>query len=196
MKAIIKNEVGREKNPYFEIDTVPIANGYVEEKNPSWKKFEQSVIEYPAPGIEDGEFECELVWEESEEDANGNIIWKKCFTPLLATSDTRQIFKILPTIKGEKGEKGDGLEYLKMITSEKSDVHDCIHVNGRDELFISVRYAIRAVKLEKERQNALIDALEKIIEMNRQHAEDQYGNPDKAESWGCVKVARNALNPQ
>lgn len=37
------------------------------------------------------------------------------------------------------------------------------------------------------------DALVKIIEMNRQHAEDQYGDADKAESWSCVTVAREGL---
>jgi hypothetical protein len=39
-------------------------------------------------------------------------------------------------------------------------------------------------------------ALEKIIEMNRQHAEDQYGDAKKAESWSCVIVAREALGAQ
>jgi len=37
------------------------------------------------------------------------------------------------------------------------------------------------------------DALVQIIEMNRQHAEDQYGDADKAESWSCVAVARKGL---
>ncbi|MBT9570043.1 MAG: hypothetical protein IV106_02825 [Pseudomonas umsongensis] len=39
----------------------------------------------------------------------------------------------------------------------------------------------------------LRNALIKIIEMNRQHAEDQYGDPEKAESWSCITVARAAL---
>lgn len=33
-------------------------------------------------------------------------------------------------------------------------------------------------------------AAKKVIKMNRQHAKDQYGDPDLAESWGCVKVLR------
>ncbi len=41
----------------------------------------------------------------------------------------------------------------------------------------------------------LREALEKIIEMNRQNALDQYGDAEKAESWGCVTVAREALAP-
>lgn len=36
-------------------------------------------------------------------------------------------------------------------------------------------------------------ALEKIIEMNRQAAQDQYGDIEKAETWDCVKVARETL---
>jgi hypothetical protein len=39
----------------------------------------------------------------------------------------------------------------------------------------------------------MLKALEKIVEMNRQHAEDEYGDPEKAESWSCVKVAREAI---
>lgn len=41
---------------------------------------------------------------------------------------------------------------------------------------------------------ALTAGLDKIIEMNRFTAEHQYGNAEKAESWSCVKVARDALN--
>ena len=40
----------------------------------------------------------------------------------------------------------------------------------------------------------LLKALEKIVEMNRQHAEDEYGDAEKAESWSCVQVAREAIN--
>jgi hypothetical protein len=29
--------------------------------------------------------------------------------------------------------------------------------------------------------------------MNRQHAHDQYGDANKAESWACILVAREAL---
>lgn len=38
-----------------------------------------------------------------------------------------------------------------------------------------------------------IQALEEIIEMNRQQATDQYGDAEKAEGWACVKIARKAL---
>lgn len=39
----------------------------------------------------------------------------------------------------------------------------------------------------------LIEALEKIIEMNVDQAEHQYGDKSKAENWSCVQVARECL---
>ena len=39
----------------------------------------------------------------------------------------------------------------------------------------------------------LLDALEKIIELNRQWALDQYGDATKAEHMECVRVARAAI---
>lgn len=44
-----------------------------------------------------------------------------------------------------------------------------------------------------EKYCAQRDALVQIIEMNRQHAADQYGDADKAEAWSCVVVARQGL---
>jgi len=39
----------------------------------------------------------------------------------------------------------------------------------------------------------LATAAKQVIEMNRQHAKDQYGDANKAESWSCVTVLRAAL---
>jgi hypothetical protein len=39
----------------------------------------------------------------------------------------------------------------------------------------------------------LLEALRKIVDMNRQHALDQYGDADKSESWSCVAIARAAI---
>jgi len=39
----------------------------------------------------------------------------------------------------------------------------------------------------------LLEALQTIIGYNRQEAEDKYGDPDKAESWACVRTARAAI---
>lgn len=45
----------------------------------------------------------------------------------------------------------------------------------------------------EQRNGTLSNALIKIIEMNRQQANDQYGDAEKAESWSCITVAREAL---
>jgi hypothetical protein len=37
-------------------------------------------------------------------------------------------------------------------------------------------------------------ALETIIQYNRDHARDQYGDAEKAERWACVVKAREAIN--
>lgn len=50
-------------------------------------------------------------------------------------------------------------------------------------------------RLRNER-DGLRGAAEKVIEMNRQHAHDQYGDADKAESWACVTVLLAALTPK
>jgi hypothetical protein len=42
--------------------------------------------------------------------------------------------------------------------------------------------------------DAVEDALEQIIAMNRQTAYDKYGDAERAESWSCVAVARAALS--
>lgn len=39
----------------------------------------------------------------------------------------------------------------------------------------------------------LLDALETIIKWNRDHAEAQYGDPNKCETWACVVKARAAI---
>jgi hypothetical protein len=39
----------------------------------------------------------------------------------------------------------------------------------------------------------LITGLERIIAMNRRQGRDQYGDAEKAESWGCVTEARKFL---
>lgn len=39
----------------------------------------------------------------------------------------------------------------------------------------------------------MYEALEEIIAMNRQHAEDEYGDAERAEAWAYVTLARAAL---
>lgn len=52
----------------------------------------------------------------------------------------------------------------------------------------------RKLSEQGELVGRLVEAMGKIIEMNRQHAKDEYGDADRAESWACVKVAREAMN--
>lgn len=40
----------------------------------------------------------------------------------------------------------------------------------------------------------LTQALQSIIKWNRDHAADQYGDAEKAESWACIVEARAAIN--
>lgn len=48
---------------------------------------------------------------------------------------------------------------------------------------------------ELEQSNKeLVEALEKITEMNYQTAEDKYGDRNKAKYWGCVVIAQRALS--
>lgn len=46
---------------------------------------------------------------------------------------------------------------------------------------------------DREQIARLKGALESIIKWNRDHARDQYGDAEKAESWACIKEARAAL---
>lgn len=56
---------------------------------------------------------------------------------------------------------------------------------GEEVANANAKLAISAPKLKQ--------ALEKIIEMNCQHAQDEFGDRSKAEGWACVTVAKEAL---
>jgi hypothetical protein len=49
------------------------------------------------------------------------------------------------------------------------------------------------LKRLKELNSDLLEALNKICDMNYQQAKDQYGDRSKAKTWGCVKVAEAAI---
>jgi hypothetical protein len=55
----------------------------------------------------------------------------------------------------------------------------------------------RALLDENDRLRAEVEAMRKaateVIEFNRAHANDCYGDANKAESWACVRVLRNAM---
>jgi len=40
----------------------------------------------------------------------------------------------------------------------------------------------------------LLEALQKIVEMNAQYCHDKYGDSSKAEAMACVRVARAAID--
>lgn len=49
------------------------------------------------------------------------------------------------------------------------------------------------ITVPKQTWDAMRGALETIIQYNRDHALDQYGDAEKAERWACVVKAREAL---
>ena len=51
---------------------------------------------------------------------------------------------------------------------------------------------VRAQDAEIERLRV---AVLEVIEFNRQHARDQYGDANKCETWACVLTLRAALRP-
>lgn len=53
-----------------------------------------------------------------------------------------------------------------------------------------LRAQLAAAEARAERLSAA--ALD-VIEFNRQHAHDQYGDADKCETWACVRTLRAAL---
>jgi hypothetical protein len=73
---------------------------------------------------------------------------------------------------------------LGAFTSEVTWARENIHGND-------IEYVLAGTPSPTEA--ALREAAEKVIEMNRQHANDQYGEADKAEAWACVQVLRAAL---
>ena len=61
----------------------------------------------------------------------------------------------------------------------------------------STRSALRtAVESLVAERDALRTAAENVITCNRDHARDQYGDENKAETWACVVALRAALRGQ
>lgn len=61
----------------------------------AWSDFESTVQWHDCPDTPDGDHMGERIWQQSDEDGEGKTIWKKCYNPFLATSDTRQIWRIV-----------------------------------------------------------------------------------------------------
>jgi len=65
--------------------------------------------------------------------------------------------------------------------------HICDCLRERLKLF---GYEIKKLQAQNLKMK---QALEKIIEMNYQTAQDKYGDKSKADTWCCVVVAKEAL---
>lgn len=52
------------------------------------------------------------------------------------------------------------------------------------------RFELRRLQ---DQRNELLESLEKIIEMNRATAREQFGDSEQAERWACVTIARTAI---
>lgn len=59
--------------------------------------------------------------------------------------------------------------------------------------FAHMKAEVEALRADAERLRA---SAEKVILFNRDHANDQYGDPNKAEAWACVRELRAALRQE
>jgi len=66
-------------------------------------------------------------------------------------------------------------------------------VAGEREANALLTSEVEALRADAERLRA---SAEKVILWNRDHANDQYGDPDKAEAWACVRELRAALRQE
>ena len=74
----------------------------------------------------------------------------------------------------------------------KSPFHNPVNADAMVALrtLRALRAQLAAAEARAERLSAA--ALD-VIEFNRQHAHDQYGDADKCETWACVRTLRAAL---
>ena len=63
-------------------------------------------------------------------------------------------------------------------------------IYDQNDEIAALRAQLAAAEARAERLSAA--ALD-VIEFNRQHAHDQYGDADKCETWACVRTLRAAL---
>lgn len=62
-----------------------------------------------------------------------------------------------------------GDEFLKLILSEESDLHNAVHIEGESELFIKSSFATKAINLNRLCYTAEINSLKKDIERLEYH---------------------------
>lgn len=92
-----------------------------------------------------------------------------------------------------KGTKTDwhAIEFAGIIILKDSEFYEGKNILDYDDVGKEVADANAKLAISAP---VLLKALQKIVEMNRQHANDEYGDPEKAESWSCVQIAREAIN--
>ena len=76
--------------------------------------------------------------------------------------------------------------YLRELAEEGAAIHS--DTQPEREVCDGLLWALD--EIERLRTAAL-----DVIEFNRQHAHDQYGDADKCETWACVRTLRAALRP-
>lgn len=85
------------------------------------------------------------------------------------------------------------IEMVAQRFADEDDWADDINIHG--SLKSGFIAGAQWQQLNSQQQvDILKKALETIIGFNRQQALDQYGNAEKAETWACIKVAREAIN--
>lgn len=91
-----------------------------------------------------------------------------------------------------KGTKTDwhAIEFAGIIILKDSEFYEGKNILDYDDVGKEVADANAKLSISSPK---LLAALQKIVDMNRQHAEDEYGDPEKAEGWSCVVVAREAI---
>lgn len=77
-------------------------------------------------------------------------------------------------------------KYLSLYVSTKTKA---------DRLERELEDARAACRRMAEEVARLRFAAEEVIDFNRVHAHDQYGDASKAETWSCVRTLRAALRP-
>jgi hypothetical protein len=80
-------------------------------------------------------------------------------------------------------------ELLELVFRQLSDEFESminkLNIQARDAAFV---YVERQTILQE-----LVEAFEAIVQWNRDHAEAQYGDPNKCETWACVVTARASI---
>lgn len=82
----------------------------------------------------------------------------------------------------------DVIEAVDILLAEADALYQNSLSMGETNVAMGKKLLAQQLSLEKYKS-----ALLKVIEMNRQQAEEQYGDADKAEGWACVRVCREAL---